>query len=52
VTGLSPEAQLRLWLRLVRASSLASVDSSPKRAAYRERLSRHLLAMAIPLAGE
>jgi hypothetical protein len=52
VRGLTIRQQLALWLRLVRASSLASVDSSAKRAAYRERLSRHLLAMAMPLAGE
>ena len=42
--GLSAEAQLKLWLRLVRASSLSSVDSSPTRAAKRQRLATKLLA--------
>ena len=40
----TPEADARTWLRLVRASSLASVDSSPKRAAWRERLAMSLLS--------
>lgn len=47
IRGLDVEGQLRLWLRLVRASSLGNVDSSPKRARYRERLSRELLARAL-----
>lgn len=46
VRGLSLTDQVRLWLRLVHASSLGSVDSSPKRAARRERLAERLLSRA------
>jgi hypothetical protein len=35
VRGMAPVDQARLWLRLLHASSLASLDSSPARAARR-----------------
>jgi len=43
IAGKSVREQAVLWLRDVRESSLASVDSSPKRAAAREALARRLL---------
>ena len=43
-TGLDVAGQMRLWLRLVHASSLGSVDSSPARAAVRQRKALSLLA--------
>jgi len=46
VRGLSLGAQARLWLSWVHASSLGSVDSSPARAAKRERLAASLLERA------
>lgn len=45
---LDPEGQLRLWLRLVHASSLGSVDSSPSRAARRAALAERLRAKLAP----
>jgi hypothetical protein len=44
VRGMTLTEQVRLWLRLVHASSLGSVDSSPKRAARRLRIASRLLA--------
>src|SRR5208337_2475514 len=44
IAGLSLEQQAALWLRDVQASSLAAVDSSPRRAARRARLAESLLA--------
>lgn len=46
VAQLSVQEQAALWLRDVRASSLAAVDSSAKRAALRTRLAEELLARA------
>jgi hypothetical protein len=46
IAGLSLEQQAALWLSDVRASSLAAVDSSPSRAARRERLAVALLDRA------
>lgn len=38
------DAQVRLWLRLAHDGGLAALDSSPTRAAHRERHARALLA--------
>jgi hypothetical protein len=43
VRGMSLEQQARTWLTWVQASSLASVDSSPSRAARRVALAERLL---------
>ena len=43
-TGLDVAAQVKLWLRLVHASSLEAVDSSKTRAAARQRKALALLA--------
>ena len=43
VRGLSLEAQARLWLQWVQASSLGAVDSSPSRARRRAKLAASLL---------
>ena len=43
-TGLDVAGQMRLWLRLVHASSLGAVDSSKARAANRQRKALALLA--------
>jgi hypothetical protein len=43
IRGLSLTEQVALWLRDLRASSLASVDSDAKRAAHRARLAASLL---------
>jgi len=45
---LDAEGQLRLWLRLVHASSLGAVDSSPSRAARRAELAERLRAKVSP----
>ena len=42
--GLDVTGQMRLWLRLVHASSLGAVDSSKARAANRQRKALALLA--------
>ena len=39
-----PASDVRTWLTNLRRSSLASVDSSPRRAAHRQRLAEKLLA--------
>ena len=44
VSGLPLETQARIWLSDVRASSLAAVDSSARRAARRQRLAERALA--------
>jgi hypothetical protein len=43
-TGLDVAAQVKLWLRLVHASSLGAVDSSKTRAAARQKRALALLA--------
>ena len=43
-TGLDVAAQVKLWLRLVHASSLGAVDSSKTRAAARQKKALALLA--------
>lgn len=43
-TGLDVTGQIKLWLRLVHASSLGAVDSSKTRAAARQRKALALLA--------